>query len=206
GGSDFSVLASLPASVSFDSTGSLLDPEKGERLTFQAQPVFGTSGGLRAFLTLSGVASAYRALDADSKLVAAVRIRLGTILFAPESGVPADLRYYSGGGGSVRGFGYQRVGPRDATDNPTGGRALGETSFELRYRAWTDIGVVGFVDAGTVSASPYFADAGSPRVGAGLGLRYYTGFGPLRLDIGVPVNPLHGDAPVQVYVSVGQAF
>ena len=206
GSSDFSLLAGLPLGVTFDSTGSLLNPEKGERLAFQAEPAFGTSGGLRAFLILSGAASAYRALDADSKFVAAARVRLGSILFAPESGVPADMRFYSGGGGSVRGFGYQRIGPRDAAGSPLGGRGLAESSFELRYRAWTDIGIVGFLDAGTVSESSYFADAGSPRVGAGLGLRYYTGFGPLRLDIGVPLNPQGGDAPVQVYVSLGQAF
>ncbi|MBU6471237.1 MAG: autotransporter assembly complex protein TamA [Alphaproteobacteria bacterium] len=206
GSSDFSVLAGVPLGVTFDSTGSLLNPEKGERLAVQAEPAFGTSGGLRAFLILSGAATAYRPLDADSKFVAAARIRLGSILFAPQGGVPADLRFYSGGGGSVRGYGYQRIGPRDAAGNPVGGRGLGETSFELRYRAWKDIGIVGFVDTGMVSESPYFADAGAPRVGAGLGLRYYTGFGPLRLDIGTPLNPQSGDGPVQVYVSLGQAF
>ncbi|MDE3115678.1 MAG: outer membrane protein assembly factor [Pseudomonadota bacterium] len=206
GSSDFSLVTGLPMGVTFDSTGSLLNPEKGERLALQAEPAFGSSGGLRAFLILSGAASAYRPLDADSRFVAAARLRLGSILFAPEGGVPADLRFYSGGGGSVRGFGYQRIGPRDATGSPLGGRGLGETSLELRYHAWEDIGVVGFVDAGMVSQSPYFADAGSPRVGAGIGLRYYTGFGPLRLDIGTPLNPRSGDAPVQIYVSLGQAF
>lgn len=206
GSSDFSVLVGLPVGVTYDSTGSLLNPEKGERLALQAEPAFGTSGGLRAFLILSGAVSAYRPLDASSKLVVAARIRLGSILFAPEGGVPADLRFYSGGGGSVRGYGYQRIGPRDAKGSPLGGRGLGETSLELRYRAWKDIGIVGFVDAGMDSESPYFADAGAPRVGAGIGLRYYTGFGPLRLDIGTPLNPQSGDAPVQVYVSLGQAF
>ncbi|MDE3117061.1 MAG: BamA/TamA family outer membrane protein, partial [Pseudomonadota bacterium] len=204
GSSDFSVLAGLPLGVTYDSTGSLLNPEKGERLALQAEPAFGTSGGLRAFLILSGAASAYRPLS--SKLVAALRIRLGSILFAPEGGVPADLRFYSGGGGSVRGYGYQRIGPRDAKGSPLGGRGLGETSLELRYRAWKDIGIVGFVDAGMDSESPYFADAGAPRGGAGIGLRYYTGFGPLRLDIGTPLNPQSGDAAVQIYVSLGQAF
>ena len=206
GFSAFSVLASLPVSVTYDSTKSLLDPKDGERLTIQAQPVAGTSGGGRAFLILENSASAYRPLDEESRFVAAARVRLGTILFAAEGTVPPDLRFYSGGGGSVRGFAYQHIGPRDAMSNPTGGRAVAETSLELRYRAWEDIGIVGFVDAGTVSASPYFSDAETPRIGAGLGLRYYTGFGPLRLDLAAPLNPRHGDAPVQVYVSLGQAF
>ena len=206
GATDFSILGSVPMSVTYDSTNSLLDPKDGERLTLQAQPVAGTSGGGRAFLILQTNASAYRSLDTDRKFVAAARIRLGTILFASQATVPADLRFYSGGGGSVRGFAYQHVGPRDAKNDPVGGRAVAETSLELRYRAWEEIGIVGFVDAGMVSASPYFSDAETPRIGAGLGFRYYTDFGPLRLDLAAPLNPHHGDAPVQVYISLGQAF
>lgn len=206
GHSAFSVLASFPVGTTYDNTKSLLDPKSGERLALQAQPVVGTSGGTRAFLIFQSNASAYRSLDAEKKLIAAARVRLGTILFTPEQGVPADLRFYSGGGGSVRGYAYQHVGPRDAANNPIGGRAVAEASFELRYHAWQDIGLVGFVDAGTVSVSPYFANAAAPRVGAGIGLRYYTSFGPLRLDVGTPLNPQPGDAPVQVYISLGQAF
>lgn len=206
GASDVSILASLPVGATYDSTKSLLNPKDGERLALQAQPVVGTSGGLRAFLILQSVASAYRPLDARKKWIAAARIRLGSILFGAEGTVPPDLRFYSGGGGSVRGFAYQHVGPHDAANNPIGGRSVAETSLELRYRAWQDIGIVGFVDAGTVSTSPYLAGAETPRMGAGLGLRYYTGFGPLRLDVATPLNPRSGDGPVQIYVSLGQAF
>ena len=106
----------------------------------------------------------------------------------------------------MRGYAYQHVSPRDAAGNLLGGRAVAETSLELRYRAWEDIGLVGFVDAGTVSTSPYFADAETPRIGAGIGVRYYTSFGPLRLDVGTPLNPHKSDSPVQIYVSLGQAF
>jgi translocation and assembly module TamA len=206
GASDFSILGSVPLSVSYDSTKALLNPRTGERLTLQMQPVGGTSGGARAFLILQTAASAYRPLDDKKRIIAAARLRLGSILFSSEGGVPADLRFYSGGGGSVRGFAYQHVGPRDAANNPIGGRAVAEASLELRYRAWKDIGIVAFADAGMVSTSPYFANAGAPRLGAGLGLRYYTSFGPLRLDVAAPLNPIHGDAPVQVYISLGQAF
>ncbi len=206
GASAFSILASLPLGATYNSTKSLLDPTTSERLALQAQPVLGTSGGARAFLILETNASAYRPLDVGKKLIAAARVRLGTILFAREDGVPADLRFYSGGGSSVRGYAYQHVGPRDASNNPTGGRAVAEASFELRYRAWEDIGLAGFVDAGTVSVSPLFSDAPAPRIGAGIGVRYYTSFGPLRLDVGMPLNPRPGDAPVQVYIGLGQAF
>lgn len=206
GSSNFSILASVPVGVTYDSTNSLLNPQKGARLALQARPVIGTSGGIRSFLIFETTASAYRPLDDAKKLIAAARLRLGTILFSPLGGVPADLRFYAGGGGSVRGFGYQQVGPHDASNVPTGGRSVADSSLELRYRAWNDIGIVGFVDAGTVAESPYFSDAQTPRIGAGLGVRYYTGFGPLRLDVGVPVNPRPGDAPVQLYVSLGQAF
>jgi translocation and assembly module TamA len=76
----------------------------------------------------------------------------------------------------------------------------------MRYRMTEDFGVVAFVDAGTVSRSPVLADSETPRIGAGLGVRYYTSVGPIRLDAGVPVNRRSGDAAFQVYVSLGQAF
>lgn len=206
GSSTFNVLLSLPVDALYDSTDIPLDPSKGERLLFHVQPVGGISGGARGFLILESEASIYRALDTDKKFIAAARLKLGTILFASETGVPADFRFYGGGGGSVRGFGYQAIGPRDAQNNPLGGRAIGEASAELRYRINHDYGVAGFVDAGTVTASPVFKHGDTPRVGAGVGFRYYTGLGPLRLDVATPLNPQPGDGRIQIYISLGQAF
>jgi translocation and assembly module TamA len=119
--------------------------------------------------------------------------------------VPLDKRFYAGGGGSVRGYGYQRIGPRDANGRPIGGSSLVEGSAELRQRVRGNIGVVGFVDAGSVGLleAPDFSDL---RIGAGLGLRYATAIGPLRLDVGVPLNREPGDSRYGIYVGLGQSF
>ena len=62
-----------------------------------------------------------------------------------------------------------------------------------------------FVDAGSVGTAEY-PDFKDIRVGAGVGVRYMTGFGPLRLDVATPINPRPSDSPIAVYVSLGQAF
>lgn len=199
-----SLLASLTAEATYDSTGSLLNPSHGARFDVSAMPVGGTQVTRTGFLILQTQASAYEPLN--DKLIAAARVKLGTILFAPEFSIPPYLRFYAGGGGSVRGYAYQHVSPRNSKGVLIGGRSLAETSIELRYRAWKDIGLVGFVDAGMVSTSTYLANSPTPRVGAGIGLRYFTSFGPLRLDVATPINPGPSDAPIQLYISLGQAF
>ena len=204
GESTGSLLTSLAAEAVYDSTGSLLNPSHGMRFDVSIMPVGGTQVTPTAFVILKTQASTYQPLN--NKLIAAARVKLGTILFAPEFSIPPYLRFYAGGGGSVRGYAYQHVSPRNAEGILIGGRSLAETSVELRYRAWKNIGIVSFVDAGMVSTTSYLANSASPRVGAGIGLRYFTGFGPLRLDIGTPLNPGPGDAPIQLYVSLGQAF
>ena len=121
--------------------------------------------------------------------------------------LPADKRIYAGGGGSIRAYGYQMAGPLDANGNPIGGRSALEVSLEARIKLTKTIGIVPFLEAGTVtdSALPGFGDR--LFVGAGIGLRYYTSFGPVRLDIATPLNRRDGvDDLVQVYISLGQAF
>jgi len=120
--------------------------------------------------------------------------------------IPANLRFYAGGGGSVRGFGYQLAGQLNDDDDPIGGRSLLELSGEVRVRITESIGAVAFVDAGTVysSSAPDFSE--TLRVGAGPGLRYFSPIGPLRLDVGFPLNPRDSDDTWQLYISIGQAF
>ena len=134
------------------------------------------------------------------------RTAVGALVGASREDVPADLRFYAGGGGSVRGFGYQLAGELDDDDKPIGGRSLLELSGEVRLRLTETIGVVAFVDAGTVYSStvPDFSE--TLRVGAGPGLRYFSPIGPIRLDVGFPLNPRNSDDTCQLYVSLGQAF
>ncbi len=131
-------------------------------------------------------------------------VRAGSIFGADRDRIAPSRRFYAGGGGSVRGFGYQEIGPRDQFDDPIGGRSLAEASVEARIR-FGDFGVVPFLDAGQIYTStlPRFD---SFRFGAGIGARYYTTFGPIRIDLATPLDPRRGDPKVGVYVSIGQAF
>ncbi|PWC85869.1 hypothetical protein TSH100_14980 [Azospirillum sp. TSH100] len=197
----------VPLGAAWNGTDNLLNPTSGQRASLQVTPWFPVGGDTKSPFTsvlLNG--STYYDLGTDGRYVAAARIGLGSILGTSLADIPPDHRFYAGGGGSVRGYGFQKAGPRDRYDDPVGGRSLFEIGAELRIKVTESIGVVPFVDAGTVYDKAY-PDFSEPlRVGAGLGLRYYTDFGPLRVDVGVPLNPASGDARWQLYLSLGQAF
>lgn len=201
-------LFGLPLVARYDGSNDLFDPTSGMRASLAATPYLGRSNEkASAFGKLEGIASGYWSFGERPDVTLALRGRLGSILARETDEVPGSTRFYAGGGGSIRGYAYQSVGPLDSSNDPVGGRSVFETNAEIRYRATETIGVVAFVDAGdSYSASlPSFS---SPlQVGAGLGLRYYTPIGPVRLDVGVPVNPRDGiDDAFQLYVSLGQSF
>jgi translocation and assembly module TamA len=141
-------------------------------------------------------------------LVLAGRLHMGSIVGANRGRIAPNRRFYAGGGGSVRGFNFQGVGPRDADGAPTGGNSVTEAAIEGRYRFQAfgnDLGVVAFVDAGDVDpgTTPRFDNL---RVGVGVGVRYFTSFGPVRIDVAMPINRQEFDPKVAFYVSIGQAF
>ena len=131
---------------------------------------------------------------------------MGATTGAERDEIPADLRFYAGGGGSIRGYSFQSVGPLRQNE-PLGGRSLFELSVEFRMKVFDSIGLVAFMDGGSVFEDT-FPDFDEPlRWGAGLGFRYFTPVGPLRLDVGVPLNRREDmDDRFQIYVSLGQAF
>jgi len=144
-------------------------------------------------------------MGAEAQTVLAGRVRVGSILGGAVSAIPAARRFYAGGGGSVRGYAYQAIGPRLADNTPQGGASLLETSFEVRHKINQQWGAVAFVDAGAVS--PYRTpSAGDFSVGAGFGVRYDLGLGPIRADIAFPLDKRQGDPAFQIYISIGQSF
>lgn len=197
------LIAAAPAQLTYDGSDDLLDPTRGFRLTGRASPELSLQSGAFGYVRTQVEASTYMPV-LDGKLVLAGRARIGTMLGAERSRIAPSRRFYAGGGGSVRGYGYQDVGPRDIDGDPLGGRSIAEFSIEARYR-FGDFGIVPFIDAGQVDTRiyPRFKDL---QFGAGIGARYYTSFGPIRLDVATPINRRSGDAPVAVYVSIGQAF
>jgi translocation and assembly module TamA len=200
-------IGAVPLYAMLDTSDNLLDPTKGFRAGLRLSPEVSRTEGMQSFyLRAQFDGSTYQKVT-DSVVVAG-RVRVGAIPGTDLDNIAPSRRLYSGGGGSVRGYGYQRIGPRDASGNPTGGRSLVEGAIEARVKTGFFDGalsVVPFVDAGSVSQS-VVPDFDVVRFGAGIGVRYETGFGPLRFDIATPINPAPGDSRIAVYVSLGQAF
>ena len=195
-------VAALPGQVTFDTTDSLLDPTQGFRLSAKLSPEASLGSGTQIYGRGLLEGTAY--FQVDDGIIIAGRTRVGSIAGADREMIAPSRRYYAGGGGSVRGFGYQELGPKDIEDRPIGGRSLVEAAAEVRYR-FGDYGIVGFVDAGQVytSSTPGFDNL---RYGVGIGGRFYTNFGPLRVDVATPINRQRGESRVSVYISIGQAF
>jgi translocation and assembly module TamA len=198
-------LVGLPMSLKYDNTTSLLDPTSGFRAAVQLTPTqsFGHSSATFMIAQLSG--SAYFDLSDSGRSVIAMRGLVGKDYGADQFSLPPDQRFYAGGSGTVRGFRYQSVGPKFPDGNPIGGTAVSAGSLEFRQRILDSYGVVAFVDAGQVAANgaPFTSNW---RVGAGIGVRYYTSIGPLRLDVAIPVNRQPGDDAFELYIGIGQAF
>jgi translocation and assembly module TamA len=200
-------IAALPGFAQVDTSDDLLDPTRGFRVSLRASPEISRTDGVESFY-LRGQLDASFYLQASDKIVLAARGRVGSIPGAPLSAIAPSRRLYAGGGGSVRGYAYRGIGPRNSEGDPTGGRSLVELSAEARIRTgWFGgaLGVVPFVDAGTVGEDPR-PSFDEIKVGAGIGVRYYTSFGPLRLDVAIPLNPGPNDPDFGVYVALGHTF
>ena len=197
----------LQGTVLYNRANSDLDPTRGYRIEFNVQPWVDTGPGGDMFTILRLTGRHYWDLAEPGRTVLATRASFGSEPAISVGGIPPDKLFYAGGGGSVRGYVYQSAGPRDAYGNPLGGASVVEGSIELRQRIGKAFGAVAFVDAGSAYPDmlPNFL-LYAPRVGAGVGIRYYTDFGPIRADVGVPLNRRDFDPPFGIYVSLGQAF
>jgi len=198
-------LLSLPMGIKYDTTIDVLDPAKGMRAAANLTPYLTINQSQESFTVADVSLSHYLPLK-EEKIVFANRVKLGAIFGENAGAVPADKRLYSGGGGSVRGYGYQLISPLDANDDPTGGRFQVEVGSEMRFRVTDTIGIVPFVEGGRVTED--FSASGDERFlwAAGVGVRYYTAVGPVRADIAVPLNGRDKDDAFQVYFSLEQAF
>jgi len=210
---DYTLIA-MPFKVIYDSTNlptPLEDPRHGFRGTLSITPTLAIGHPNATFLISTLSISTYFDLDsllpiAPGRSVLAARGLAGVAQGAGELSLPPDQRFYAGGTSTIRGYGYQLVGPMfPHTDNPTGGTAITTGGLEFRQRLYTNWGVVGFVDAGQVSASlkPLPDEI---RVGVGVGARYYTPIGPIRFDVAVPVDRRSGEDSFEIYIGLGQAF
>lgn len=198
----------LPLGLTWDRRDSMTDPTRMYFLNAELKPFVGfgiTDSGARLKLDLRG----YKAIGAEKRFVLAARAQLGVVLGASLAGTPSDDLFYSGGGGTVRGHPFRSLGVNVLTDGSgdlyqSGGKAFLGASLEGRMKVTDTIGVVGFVDMGRIDATQFFKD-GDWQAGAGVGLRYATPVGPIRLDVAAPVGGSTGSG-VKLYVGLGQAF
>ena len=193
----------------YDGRDSKVDPTEGFYLEAEAKPFhefeFANTG-----VRLEGEGRAYEDFGTDGRSIVALRLRAGSLLAPPIDETAPDTLFLTGGGGSVRGFAFKSIGidrdvDGDGDVETVGGRSLFEASAEFRQRFGDSFGAVVFADAGTVSAGTFtrFDDV---KVGVGVGLRYYTGLGPIRVDVAVPLNPGPDDGSFALYAGIGQAF
>jgi translocation and assembly module TamA len=199
-------LVGLPLSLTRDTSDDLFDPTRGNRLTASVTPYVSLLGDNTQFVAMRLADAQYLSLVDDDSLILAGWGRIGSIIGDASADIPATKRLYGGGGGSVRAFGYQMLGPLDTDGDPLGGRSQVELGAELRARVTEDFGGVIFVEGGNVYEDPVPDFDEEILWGAGFGLRYYTDLGPIRLDLAFPVNRRSQDDVFQLYVSLGQAF
>jgi translocation and assembly module TamA len=199
------ILASLPGELAYDGTDDKLEPTKGFRAKLSLEPYhefrFDNTG---VFSRLDG--STYISFDQDGRYVLAGRVAVGTIAGGAADELPDDRLFFAGGGGSIRGYADRSIGPRLANGEVVGGLSLFETSLEMRVRVTETIGIVPFIDAGSAFASRLPDFSQELKVGAGVGLRYRTGIGAIRVDLATPVNPDPGDSRFALYVGLGESF
>ncbi|WP_224199390.1 MULTISPECIES: autotransporter assembly complex protein TamA [Pacificimonas] len=214
------LIGAVSGLVTYDASNSLLNPTKGWKASLRLSPEAALGGGdVRPYIVSQVDLSGYFPVSQD--LTIAGRVRIGSINGISRDEIAPSRRLYGGGGGSVRGYGFQEIGPArveitppdpddpddtepDIDYQPIGGRSVNEAAIEARYR-FGNFGVVGFVDAGQVYTEQY-PQFGDLQYGAGIGGRYYTNFGPFRLDLAIPLNKQPGQSDWAVYVSIGQAF
>jgi translocation and assembly module TamA len=204
GSEDYS-LVGLPFVLRHDTTDDLLDPTIGSRQSLTLIPYHSISGPSLEFLTSRIELRHYQRLDSTGRILLAGFGAVGSIVGTSRDDLPPDKRLYAGGAGSVRGYAYQHAGPLNDAGIPIGGSSSLELGVELRYRITDTIGVVPFVEGGNVYPTS-LPDSARLFWGAGIGVRYFTVIGPVRLDLATPFTHRPGDKPIEVYVSIGQAF
>lgn len=204
-GTNTYLTAALPIEYVRDTRDNKLNPTTGYRAMVNAKPTYEIDRGT-FFSSFETSGSMYQALGAEDRVVLAGRLGAGSIVGASTlPDIPAPRRFYLGGGGTVRGYGYQDISPRNSDGDLLGGRSYVLASAEVRVNVTETIGIVPFIDAGTVSTDAV-PDFSGIKAGAGIGLRYATPFGPIRLDFAVPLNPYDDGDSFGIYAGIGQAF
>ncbi len=193
-----------------DTRNNRMNPASGTNAALKLKPMTGQYSGdftaLGAEFSLSAYWAPFKWPNGmpKDKLVFAGKASFGSYNGAQLRNIPSTQRYYMGGMDTVRGYGYQQIGPKDSNGDPIGGRSYQLLNLEARYKVTKDLGLVGFVDGGQLYTSEWPEFGTDMDWGAGIGVRYFTPIGPVRLDVAVPLEDV--DPPLQFYISIGQSF
>lgn len=199
-------LLKIPLQLRWSNADSILEPTKGATILFRMIPSVQIFKPQFAYCINTFTGSLYQSLTEDKRHVFAVKLMLGSIFGGNQHEIPPPERFYAGSESTIRGYRYLTVSPLGRHDKPLGGRSMFIYSMELRNRIGKNFGLVFFYDIGNVykRAYPEFSDG--VRQSVGLGIRYYTPIGPIRLDLAFPLNKRHTDNALEAYFSIGQSF
>lgn len=198
-------LLKVPFQLRWTNVDSFLEPTRGRSLQLKVTPSLQLFKPQFAYCINSLTGTFYQALTENKRHVFAVKLMVGSIFGANKHEIPPPERFYAGSESSLRGYRYLTVSPLHH-DKPLGGRSMFIYSMELRNRIGKNFGLVFFYDIGNVYAKAYPNFEDGFLQSAGLGLRYYTPIGPIRLDIAFPLNKRHIDNSLEAYFSIGQSF
>lgn len=196
----------VPLTLSQTTVENPLNTEDGLILDLTVAPAYSTFGDGSAFIKLDGRIAHHLSLDKKDRWDVSTWAHVGSLQGAATADISPTQLYYGGGSKSVRAIAWEHLGPLDSDATPLGGRSTLEGGVELRHRIFGNWQVVGFVEGGQTFAAraPDFSE--DFLWGGGLGLRYLTAIGPVRIDIATPFNPRESDGDVQFYIGLGQAF
>ncbi|MDQ0313931.1 autotransporter assembly complex protein TamA [Amorphus orientalis] len=188
----------------YDTRNNIGNPSRGHYVDVTALPFYEFNYA-NAAARFTAEARTYYGVGGDNRLILAGRAKIGTLFGPSIAQLPPDQVFFTGGGGSVRGYPYRSIGV-EVGNNVVGGKSLVEGNVELRGRITETIGAVAFLDAGAVGANSTPDFDQNVKFGAGVGLRYFTSVGPIRFDVAVPLEKRDGDPDFAFYVGIGQAF
>jgi translocation and assembly module TamA len=199
-------LLKIPLQLRWSNVDSILEPTKGTTLQLKVIPSIQIFHPRFAYSINTLTGTIYQALTEDKRHVLALKLMVGSIFGASNHEIPPPERFYAGSESTLRGYRYLTVSPLGRHDKPLGGRSMFIYSMELRNRLGKNFGLVFFYDVGNVYKNPLPDFREGIRQSIGLGIRYYTPIGPIRLDVAFPLNKRHLDHSLEAYFSIGQAF
>lgn len=200
-------LTKVPLQIYWNGADSTIEPTEGMTFLFRTIPTLQTRRSLFGYCTNVFTATTYCPLDACRNYVLAGKATLGTIWGANRHAIPPSERFYAGSDTLLRGYHYLTVSPLNHENKPIGGRSLMVYSLEARMRVYDPFGLVLFYDVGNVYSGSIPQLDHKILQSAGIGFRYHTAVGPIRLDIAFPFTPRrHLDSAFQIYFSIGQSF